>query len=215
MACMIERREFQLTHPWGCDSAHFTIYFCHSNFNSHTREGVTSISERVNPPPRFQLTHPWGCDQNGLRPVIQVVKFQLTHPWGCDSPPELSAQAFCNFNSHTREGVTAGYKCSNCGNDFNSHTREGVTMKPGSDPFILINFNSHTREGVTPMADWLYYTLTYFNSHTREGVTNVSADWLFGIKISTHTPVRVWREFFSRREAGGAISTHTPVRVWQ
>ena len=65
-------------------------------------------------------------------------------------------------------------------------------MKPGSDPFILINFNSHTREGVTPMADWLYYTLTYFNSHTREGVT--SDPYVISLNvivISTHTPVRV------------------------
>ena len=34
----------------------------------------------------------------------------------------------CNFNSHTREGVTDGDEDDNTEEeDFNSHTREGVT----------------------------------------------------------------------------------------
>ena len=37
--------------------------------------------------------------------------------------------SFNNFNSHTREGVTAGDNgVVTIPNDFNSHTREGVTL---------------------------------------------------------------------------------------
>ena len=56
---------------------------------------------------KFQLTHPWGCDsttgisQSGSRP------FQLTHPWGCDMLMLTDINQVNDFNSHTREGVTA------------------------------------------------------------------------------------------------------------
>ena len=36
-----------------------------TNFNSHTREGVTSEVIKISSSRKFQLTHPWGCDWVG------------------------------------------------------------------------------------------------------------------------------------------------------
>ena len=38
--------------------------------------------------------------------------------------------------------------------------------------------------------------------------------WYFHMRISTHTPVRVWRLWFQLFYRVYHISTHTPVRVW-
>ena len=97
--------QFQLTHPWGCDN---TINQCANKcvyFNSHTREGVTSLECCIYGISQFQLTHPWGCDHAGSI-WHRVYQFQLTHPWGCDN--EFLSVLFYPFyfNSHTREGVT-------------------------------------------------------------------------------------------------------------
>ena len=53
-----------------------------------------------------------------------------------------------------------------------------------------------------------------FNSHTREGVTNALQAYCHSWRISTHTPVRVWRYRVATRTSVWWISTHTPVRVW-
>ena len=53
---------FQLTHPWGCDLMQPTSLEESSNFNSHTREGVTWLVGISTKSWKFQLTHPWGCD---------------------------------------------------------------------------------------------------------------------------------------------------------
>ena len=76
------------------------------DFNSHTREGVTSwltvsvltMMISTHTPVRvwlFRNIH--SCGAFG---------FQLTHPWGCDMILEPLGNLNCNFNSHTREGVT-------------------------------------------------------------------------------------------------------------
>ena len=124
------------------------------NFNSHTREGVTSLFSclclgvristhtpvRVWPmelpwifqQERFQLTHPWGCDFVNTIYTITVHLFQLTHPWGCDYYSHLRGFLHWYFNSHTREGVTGQViLLSGKRGDFNSHTREGVTATTG------------------------------------------------------------------------------------
>ena len=140
-----------------------------TDFNSHTREGVTFGAWFTYQHQQFQLTHPWGCDM-------------FSTPWLC-----------CPYN-----------------------------------------FNSHTREGVTPCTGHSLIDSIHFNSHTREGVTN-TVGLIPRIKISTHTPVRVWlTDFFVVSDSWQFqlthpwgcdhwvviltswhwISTHTPVRVW-
>ena len=142
-----------------------------SDFNSHTREGVTNGETYFRRTKSFQLTHPWGCDlplwlRFGL---LQI--FQLTHPWGCDYNQLTLNSNFQHFNSHTREGVTflhiklsnliifqlthpwgCDWCCVQSGQvstHFNSHTREGVTGGGIMFPYPFLDFNSHTREGVT------------------------------------------------------------------
>ena len=150
IAGMVESADtFQLTHPWGCDiiivfnnficiiSTHTPVrvwpfrkwtHTATSDFNSHTREGVTN--------------------NRGL--VLCAELFQLTHPWGCDQWFRIALKLLRHFNSHTREGVTMEACCTAL----------------------------HT---------------AYFNSHTREGVTCNIICKLTSLAISTHTPVRVWR----------------------
>ena len=118
------------------------------NFNSHTREGVTTfINARqtkiiisthtpvrvwlyrapkdekakisTHTPVRVWPQEKWTVKVSG--------RFQLTHPWGCDAFHSSSYNHLTYFNSHTREGVTLLLqKCMKI-RDFNSHTREGVT----------------------------------------------------------------------------------------
>ena len=148
------KQEFQLTHPWWCDRRNYSDSVELPNFNSHTREGVTTaMYTALTWGRQFQLTHPWGCDGEVLykstsydisthTPVrvwpvsslylLLYTSFQLTHPWGCDE--------FLTTLSTERQ-------------DFNSHTREGVTFFNGRKNFRRYHFNSHTREGVTCKAE--------------------------------------------------------------
>ena len=79
-----KKQEFQLTHPWGCDSV---------------------VELRAGEVLAFQLTHPWGCDYH-IRYNWVTFGFQLTHPWGCDLRLLVFLVQHFYFNSHTREGVT-------------------------------------------------------------------------------------------------------------
>ena len=140
--------KFQLTHPWGCD----------------LKKSLAFLEEQ------FQLTHPWGCDgrwtykeeKTGISTHTPVrvwplwKLFQLvggfisTHtPVRVWQTSGLKLPAEVNFNSHTREGVTALRHFPSAPPHFNSHTREGVTPSWWTFPLSLRYFNSHTREGVT------------------------------------------------------------------
>ena len=125
-----------------------------ANFNSHTREGVTLrgalrltcwiISTHTPVRVWHALTGKTGATfvisthtpvrvwRISVLSAVWLCKFQLTHPWGCDPPFSAAASLQDNFNSHTREGVTAWEENSALVADFNSHTREGVTVK-GAD----------------------------------------------------------------------------------
>ena len=105
------RSIFQLTHPWGCDRCRLNPRTGGTNFNSHTREGVTETAAQnyvarfisTHTPVRvwqsplqfkfpngsFQLTHPWGCDQEISEKYLIYAIFQLTHPWGCDAVKDI------------------------------------------------------------------------------------------------------------------------------
>ena len=98
---------------------------------------------------QFQLTHPWGCDSS-LSPISTThTVFQLTHPWGCDCYASLGC--------------------------------------------ALVAISTHT-----PVRVW------------REA----GSKYLKARNISTHTPVRVWLIDPVLFDAVQKISTHTPVRVW-
>ena len=185
---------FQLTHSWGCDCTSPEPDINRNNhFNSHTREGVTYYLAYSRLPIKgFQLTHPWGCDgrwtykeeKTGISTHTPVrvwplwKLFQLvggfisTHtPVRVWQTSGLKLPAEVNFNSHTREGVTALRHFPSAPPHFNSHTREGVTPSWWTFPLSLRYFNSHTREGVTALRHFPSAP-PHFNSHTREGVTN-------------------------------------------
>ena len=141
-----------------------------SNFNSHTREGVTHRQE-------------WACNpQQDFNSHTREGVTVFFHNW---------AILLLNFNSHTREGVTLGNL--NCKGDlyFNSHTREGVTTSTARWYHTAIFQLTHPW-GCDLKHYQSYQVMGNFNSHTREGVTECP---MCGHKvkyISTHTPVRVW-----------------------
>ena len=164
--------QFQLTHPWGCDLAVLSGMLLYPNFNSHTREGVTTrekcIILVIIP---FQLTHPWGCDALDLSKVDFTPIFQLTHPWGCDSTISENSRCFWFQLTHP------------WGCDFIYEV----------DKYNRLAISTHTPVRVWHRHPWLYpctfgFQLTHpwgcdyiynrrvylehdFNSHTREGVT--------------------------------------------
>ena len=206
---------FQLTHPWGCDnwrcwdqwlgscyiSTHTPVRVWRNawppqrrtwHFNSHTREGVTWLNNMVT---RYGLisTHtPVRVWQEDKAIFGRYYWFQLTHPWGCDAYFFGFRQYLFNFNSHTREGVTWLIR---------STQAEGVIFQL-THPWGC-DYSNKKCELLTK----------HFNSHTREGVTGLFILYSYGCRISTHTPVRVWRNM-KRCSRLLKISTHTPVRVW-
>ena len=147
-----KKREFQLTHPWGCDgyislsavkshiSTHTpvrvwrTVYIKSlddADFNSHTREGVTIPLVNGFQTLRFQLTHPWGCDEKVSRYITKYISISTHTPvrvWHRPTPP-------CRHS-----------------NDFNSHTREGVTL------FLSTGLNVKIISTHTPVRVWHNHT---------------------------------------------------------
>ena len=119
---------------------------------------------------------------------------------------------FCYFNSHTREGVTPCYNAPPGDRHFNSHTREGVTHQKLSRCWYR-QFQLTHPWGCDEEAEATNNGGKDFNSHTREGVTKFLLRDACLVRISTHTPVRVWLSS-CLKTAGSEISTHTPVRVW-
>ena len=160
------------------------------DFNSHTREGVTSgFTLAVNA--GMISTHtPVRVWRQSQMPVLWKEKFQLTHPWGCDV-----RQCKC-YNTQV----------------ISTHTPVRVWRY-----FLHLythkqHFNSHTREGVTISKPFCRWTLTFQLTHPW-GCDTSFRHLIILIPISTHTPVRVWligNVFKSML----TISTHTPVRVW-
>ena len=144
-------RGFQLTHPWGCDRNALSYFSTSPAISTHTpvrvwQQKIKELEKKLgistHTPVRVWLLSPFF-------PICQN-SFQLTHPWGCDYIVACDFQKSCNFNSHTREGVTCNglvtvpphyqfqlthpWGCDNPKTgktnghpDFNSHTREGVT----------------------------------------------------------------------------------------
>ena len=149
------------------------VYNVIGNFNSHTREGVTGnqlIYLLIIC--RFQLTHPWGCDKSEVIKISSSRKFQLTHPWGCDDPCPSLAFIFLQFQLTHPWGcddeTLSYYECL-C--NFNSHTREGVTIHNAVITLTHI-ISTHTPVRVWRCAKrWNGQNYWHFNSHTREGVT--------------------------------------------
>ena len=144
-----------------------------ADFNSHTREGVTSAPKSsLFPSSVFQLTHPWGCDPNQRNQKRPIFQFQLTHPWGCDLCWFYIARMF-SISTHTPVRVWHWLTSSlRAFYHFNSHTREGVTVT------LYRKYSDGTISTHTPVRVWLRFLeetsiTSYFNSHTREGVTKI------------------------------------------
>ena len=209
--CSIISLKFQLTHPWGCDILHYKWFLKGRDFNSHTREGVTDLSRSLQALISFQLTHPWGCDNWTLLSYI-IIKISTHTPvrvWPAASTWYINLK----ISTHTPVRVWPNVCADNGGEyNFNSHTREGVTARV-TFLYHFCNFNSHTREGVTngrrlspsigrfqlthpwgcdTKVNIYHLSHSDFNSHTREGVTARFEVTLLPSVISTHTPVRVW-----------------------
>ena len=97
---------FQLTHPWGCDYGIVERGYKVGNFNSHTREGVTTEISMEFKEENFNSHTREGVTTDGLETMKKKaisthtpVRVWLFSIWiSCD---------LRHFNSHTREGVTA------------------------------------------------------------------------------------------------------------
>ena len=167
------KSEFQLTHPWGCDASldemtekdkdfnshtreGVTVWWTYIRteklyFNSHTREGVTSqIAAHAASNGIFQLTHPWGCDYSS-RPSRDLKEISTHTPvrvWRTGEIWMLSKA--CNFNSHTREGVTM--KLCRIMNVFAFQ----LTHPWGCDSVEMVNSRPVVISTHTPVRVWQY-----------------------------------------------------------
>ena len=226
---------FQLTHPWGCDYKFDFTYLPESDFNSHTREGVTPCVNRTEPVNIFQLTHPWGCDP------FEFVTFRLLDSISTHTPVRVwPARPLISHNHYY----------------FNSHTREGVTEERNAEynelKFQLTHPWGCDFDDVAKVRKELIFQLTHPWGCDLVAISILLSILLFQLthpwgcdvveyrqeqkrQISTHTPVRVWHkrilynkrrwDFNSHTREGVTsvkydyrlycdISTHTPVRVW-
>ena len=148
-----------------------------NDFNSHTHEGVTRSPAAWKQP-----------DQ----------KFQLTHPWGCDHIDLIMERAKKGISTHTPVRVwhvnvgdkTLPFRIS-------THTPVRVWLKGVIQmAYSKINFNSHTREGVTHANHLQNHRNNKFQLTHPWGCDQVNPFIFYDMKISTHTPVRVWLQDF-------------------
>ena len=115
--------KFQLTHPWGCDFRRFWSTPISLNFNSHTREGVTSAEQMEQLEDMISTHTPvrvWHGTRNWTfvlypisthtpvrvwrlftRHMIYSPWFQLTHPWGCDTKSIKDLALSMRISTHT------------------------------------------------------------------------------------------------------------------
>ena len=164
-------KEFQLTHPWGCDLRAYEQ--CGSLFG-------------------FQLTHPWGCDARSTSWICVICLFQLTHPWGCDMGISSDTFAIANFNSHTREGVTLWRYQEPQRFHISTHTPVRVWPLLAASIRMPSIFQLTHPWGCDPSgtAGIVLYAIS---THTPVRVWPISSWFCIGtFIISTHTPVRVW-----------------------
>ena len=140
------------------------------HFNSHTREGVTSVSHLSSARLNFNSHTREGVTQLLFFISIRHYAFQLTHPWGCDCVFWSIISSIFYFNSHTREGVTSRTEYLKNALDFNSHTREGVTKIVMMQQQWWLFQLTHPW-GCDSKFRWFVWETNNFNSHTREGVT--------------------------------------------
>ena len=151
-----------------------------TDFNSHTREGVTLCGGcAVNGDRGFQLTHPWGCDGSMIA-ARSTSSFQLTHPWGCDAAVNRNIPYSGIFQLTHSWGCdcTSPEPDINRNNHFNSHTREGVTYYLAYSRLPIKGFQLTHPWGCDFWRRRNYALYFNFNSHTREGVTyHRQKDW--------------------------------------
>ena len=123
----ISASRFQLTHPWGCDSGCRISNYFYWYFNSHTREGVTMLWKHSIKTGYFN-SHTREGVTIIICAIFNTLRFQLTHPWGCDCPLPNIIRKLWFISTHTpvRVWLTLA-DIWEILYDFNSHTREGVT----------------------------------------------------------------------------------------
>ena len=98
---------------------------------------------------------------------------------------------------------------------ISTHTPVRVWLSPNRRRRAGLYFNSHTREGVTTFLLIINQSVYVFQL-THPWGCDYTNGWnmIYQLKISTHTPVRVWHSVEADTALSITISTHTPVRVW-
>ena len=166
---------FQLTHPWGCDRTYPLSRCGLRNFNSHTREGVTSSLYTSNRAVSvFQLTHPWGCDPiAGCFTIVRV--YISTHtPVRVWPAFNVFSPQIREISTHTPVRVWPGSQSDSSRKLVLISTHTPVRVWPicWCSKCKIPKISTHTPVRVWPLEDEFdEIGVTDFNSHTREGVT--------------------------------------------
>ena len=166
-------REFQFTHPCGCD-------------------GTRSVRRRRRA--KFQFTHPCGCDYCPLL-TSGVLKVSIHAPvWVRRVPCRGCGFRSRGFNSRTRVGATSGLVILLHGlSSFNSRTRVGATIMTGGFS-CCATVSIHAPVWVRQEAlHILSGDMSSFNSRTRVGATRRSSIFISFLEVSIHAPVWVRR----------------------
>ena len=104
----LTQRQFQFTHPCGCDCLNAPGRVNNRGFNSRTRVGATFFVHRYYLTPAVSIHAPvWVRPVRG-QGISLTPTFQFTHPCGCDCLFHRQPRRKCCFNSRTRVGATKG-----------------------------------------------------------------------------------------------------------
>ena len=102
----LTQRQFQFTHPCGCDCLNAPGRVNNRGFNSRTRVGATFFVHRYYLTPAVSIHAPvWVRPVRG-QGISLTPTFQFTHPCGCDSANHYKVPPPICFNSRTRVGAT-------------------------------------------------------------------------------------------------------------
>ena len=164
-----QTKQFQFTHPCGCDKQWFRFPPTTQSFNSRTRVGATPLLQQIiNNTTSFNSRTRVGATYY-LRAVGDVIEVSIHAPVWVRPATSPASTTGMSFNSRTRVGATT--------------MNNQIKLKDG--------VSIHAPVWVRPEAFHSGCPLPCFNSRTRVGATRSAIRNLIALVVSIHAPVWV------------------------
>ena len=188
-----QTKQFQFTHPCGCDKQWFRFPPTTQSFNSRTRVGATPLLQQIiNNTTSFNSRTRVGATYY-LRAVGDVIEVSIHAPVWVRPATSPASTTGMSFNSRTRVGATRKQSPQTTQGKVSIHAP--VWVRPQyvfhNIKHALFQFTHPCGCDMRPLP--FQALLIRFNSRTRVGATDYLADSEGFNQVSIHAPVWVRR----------------------